>query len=137
MEFAAGKQAYQINLMFGNEKDKIYEGRKNDKFQNVSIMKNPRIIEDIMKMNVVDYLMMHGDRHAENFLINTNAKDGESTVVGIDNDVILGQFTGGHDHGFNNSASALYTIHNRTSMDWGINLNATFPIDDKRSKGSN
>lgn len=134
MEFAAGKQAYQMNLMFGNEEDKIYEGRKNDKFQNINIMKNPRIIEDMMKMNVVDYLMMHGDRHTENFFINTNAKDGESTVTGIDNDVILGEYTGGHEHGFSNSVNALYTIHNRTSMDWGINLNATFPMMTKGVK---
>ena len=134
MDFADGREGYRINLMFGNEEDKIYEGRKNDRFQNVNVMENPRIVEDMMKMNIVDYLMMHGDRHSENFFINTNAKDGEASVTGIDNDIILGQYTGGHEHGFGNSAAALYTIHNKTSMDWGMNLNATFPMMTKGVK---
>ena len=81
-----------------------------------------------MKMNVVDYLMLHGDRHSENFLINPNAAEGESTVTAIDNDMIMGVNGAGRAVGNTTSGDLLNGLNNNTAMDWGIKLGAVFPM---------
>lgn len=130
MDMAKGSEAKYINLMMkAGEEEKLHESRRGEKYQNLDIMKQGRMIGDIMKMNVLDYIIKHNDRNAGNFLINLDADERESMVTAIDNDMALGcdaAATGAF--GENESQEALNSINDRLAGDFGIKLSAAFPM---------
>ena len=138
MEMAKGAEANYFNLLMRSEdEEKMIEQRRGEKFYNVDIMKNGRLIGDIMKMDVLDYIIQHEDRHAANFLINLDAGENESMVTAIDNDMILGI-----DHcdavrtGGDKSSEALLGINNRAVQTYGVRLEASFPMMPRDIKDS-
>lgn len=128
MEMANGVDGKKINLLMNaGDKGKIVKRRDNDKYTNLEITKNGRLVEDIMKINALDFLIQHNDRHAGNFLVNLNAGENESVVTAIDNDMTLGYDN--HIHvGGKSSEEALLAINERAKLDFGIKLNAVFPM---------
>lgn len=131
MQMASGKTGGNINVLLnsGDEKEKIAkyrrdEGRDN---QNVNLFENGRMVEDIMKMNALDFLIQHNDRNLGNFLVNVNAGSNESMVTAIDNDMILG-FDNHVKIGGDRSQDALLAINERARMDFGITLKAALPM---------
>ncbi len=68
--------------------------------------KSPRLIEDYMRLAVIDYIAMHVDRHAGNYMYNPDAGPDEPMLKGIDNDMVFnmspdedfGQGVGGKDN---------------------------------------
>ncbi len=129
MEMAKGTEANYINMLMGQDDgEKMIEQRRGEKFRNVDIMKNGRLIGELMKMDVMDYIIQHEDRHAANFLINLDAGENEAMVTAIDNDMVLGC---GHSQahiGGNKSAEALLGINDRALQDYGIKLQSSFPM---------
>lgn len=128
MEMADGVNAERLNLLLQPEDEsKIIQKRRNDKYQNVNLLQNGRLVEDIMKMNALDFLIQHNDRNMNNFLVNLNADKKGSTVTAIDNDMILG-----YDNqvriGGTNSEEALLAIKERAKLDFGSKLEAVFPM---------
>lgn len=127
MEMAKGKAANDINFVLNQGmEDQIAEKNKGN--QTVDIKKQGRLIGDIMKMNVLDYIVQHGDRNGGNFLINMDAGENESMVTAIDNDMVLGYDQAGRFTGQIRSIDAVGSINNRMIMDFGFNLQAAFPM---------
>ncbi|MGN0402888.1 MAG: hypothetical protein ACI4HQ_11630 [Acetatifactor sp.] len=128
MEMADGVEADSINLLMGLESQEfLQEHRKNDKYRNLDVMKQGRLIGEIMKMNVLDYIIMHDDRHTKNFLVNLDADETEAMVTGIDNDYVLGS-NNSRQAGNKKSAHALAAINDRIVMDNGVKLETGFPM---------
>ena len=128
MDMADGEVAFNINLLMNPEdKDSVMESRKDANYRNVDVMKQGRLIGEIMKMNVLDYIIMHDDRHTKNFLINLDADETEAMVTGIDNDYVLGS-DNSRQVGNKNSAQVLAVINNRIAMDSGVTLEGGFPM---------
>lgn len=128
MEMAKGNEGVFLNLMMRPEdQESISKKRQNAEFKNLDIMKQGRLLGDIMKLNVLDYIIMHDDRHAHNFLVNLDADETEAMVTGIDNDYILGA-DNNRQVGNNRSADALTAINNRIYMSYGITPEAAFPM---------
>ena len=129
MEMAKGVEGAKINLLMNAEDVNTMHGSsKKDKFRNVEVMKQGRLIGDIMKMNVLDYIIMHDDRHANNFLVNLDAEETEAMVTGIDNDYVLGTTLGNRKVGETHSSDALAAINNKIFMDSGVTPEAAFPM---------
>ena len=128
MEMADGVEAASINLLMGLESQEFLpDERKGEGFRNVDVMKQGRLIGEIMKMNVLDYIIMHDDRHTKNFFINLDADETEAMVTGIDNDYVLGS-NNSRQTGNKKSAHALAAINNRIAMDNGVTLEGGFPM---------
>ena len=126
MEMAKGKVAAEINLLLRPEdQESMNQERKG--FQNLDVMKQGRLIGDIMKLNVLDYIIMHDDRHWNNFLVNLDADETESMVTGIDNDYVLGSKNGRHN-GADRSADTLAVRNDNVAMDNGVTLEGAFPM---------
>ena len=128
MEMANGVEGKKINLLMkASDKSKIAARRNTEEYQNLEITKNGRLVEDIMKMNALDFLIQHNDRNPGNFLVNVNAGENESVVTAIDNDMTLG--FDNHIHiGGRRSDEALLAINERAKLDFGIKLNAVLPM---------
>ena len=128
MDMADGEVADNINLLMGLESQEfLQDHRKSEKYRNMDVMKQGRLIGEIMKMNVLDYIIMHDDRHTKNFLINLDADETEAMVTGIDNDYVLGS-DNSRQVGNKNSAQVLAVINNRIAMDSGVTLEGGFPM---------
>lgn len=130
MDMAKGTEAKNVNLMMrAGDEEKLAGDRRGKKSQNLDIMKQGRLIGDIMKMNVLDYIIKHNDRNEGNFLINLDADERESMVTAIDNDMVLGYDNGGvGTFGGRRSADALNSINDRLAGDFGIKVSAAFPM---------
>lgn len=129
MDFAKGQEASKINLLFGGESKKdVVQRRQGDAYKNVDISKNGRLIEDLMKMSIVDYITLHADRHGGNFLINADAAKGESMVTGIDNDMVFGHNDASNETGFHNSATAIKSVNQNVTMQYGASVSAVLPM---------
>ena len=127
MEMVDGKTANGFNFSLDDE-NKTSEKDQGNGFPTVNLMKNGRLIGDIMKMQVMDYIMMHGDRNNGNFMINMDAKENESMVKAIHNDLIFGMDGGVRDIGFHSSKDAVVVINNNLFMDFGLKLETAFPM---------
>ena len=130
MEMAKGKESSKINLMMrAGDDSKV----KKNQYQNLELVKQGRLLGDFMKMNVLDYIILHGDRNAGNFMINLEAGDNESTVTAIDNDMILG-CDNNRNVGETSSAHALNGVNNNIFMEFGFKLQTAFPMMTKEVK---
>lgn len=128
MDMADGEVAANINLLMGLESQEfLQDHRKNEEYRNIDVMKQGRLIGEIMKMNVLDYIIMHDDRHTNNFLVNLDADETEAMVTGIDNDYVLGS-DNSRQVGNKNSAQVLAAINNKIAMDSGVTLEGGFPM---------
>lgn len=128
MELVKGKTAKEIK--FQTNDNQVGDNGKTP----VNIMKNGRLLGEIMKMNVVDYIIMHGDRNPGNFLINMDAKEDEAMVTAIDNDMIFGINTAGQKIGHEMAEEALLGIKDRALMDFGSKLKTIMPMVSKEVK---
>ena len=130
MEMAKGTTAGKINLMMEDGlEDRLRDSRKGEGYHNLNVMKQGRLIGDIMKMNVLDYIVLHRDRNPGNFLIDLDANKNESMVTAIDNDKVLGEKNDvGRSAGGNASIEALIGINNHAFMDFGFKLETAFPM---------
>lgn len=122
MEKVKGVTAESINYTWGDQAAGI------DGQPTVNILKQGRLLSDMMKMFVVDYIVMHGDRNAGNFMINLEAAENESMVTTIDNDMIFGDDSAGKRIGYENPHEALLGINDRAFMDFGNKLTTMFPM---------
>lgn len=99
MEKASGKQARDVKLSFGNEEvDKNMRGGRYNIFGYGSpeeLKKNGSLIISSFKLQILDYISYHRDRHYENFFIDLEADDPTQAFVGIDNDNVFGKGTDG------------------------------------------
>lgn len=99
MALARGKEAASINFSFedlGQDAPTAYDksmiapfyepDESQEQPQTVNMFKDPRLITDLMRLQVVDFVACSEDRHTQNFMIDLNAKQGQSMVTGIDND---------------------------------------------------
>lgn len=128
MDMADGVEADNFNLLMGLESQEcLQEHRKKDNYRNLDVMKQGRLIGEIMKMNVLDYIIMHDDRHTKNFLVNLDADETEAMVTGIDNDYVLGS-DNSRQVGNKKSAQVLAAINNKIAMDSGVTLEGGFPM---------
>lgn len=119
MDMVEGKTASEMNYLL----------KDGSGANDINVLKNGRLINEMLQMNVIDFLMAHADRHFGNFLINKEAKQGDSIVTGIDNDMILGN--GGSDNeriGFQSSKEALLGIKNRSELSYAVKLHGSFPM---------
>lgn len=130
MEMAKGTTASKINLMMGDgQEDKLGSKRRGEGYHNLNVMKQGRMIGDIMKMNVMDYIVLHRDRNMGNYMVNLDAAANESMITAIDNDKVLGDVNNaGRNMGGDNSIEALIGINNRSFMDFGNKLETAFPM---------
>lgn len=98
MDKASGKQARDVKLSFGDEQvDSQMKAGRHNIFGHGSkeeLERNAGLIISSFKMQIIDYLSTHQDRHNENFFIDLNAKDPEQAFMGIDNDNVFGIGTG-------------------------------------------
>ena len=128
MEMAEGVTADKINvLMHSGDENKIQKNRKGEDYQTIDLSQNGKFIEDIMKMNVLDFLIQHNDRNPGNFLVNINPGQNGSMVTAIDNDMILG-FDNVAQIGGTRSGEALLAINERALVDYGIKLSTACPM---------
>lgn len=97
MEKASGTQARDVKLSFGNEEvDKNMRGGRYNIFGYGSpeeLKKNGSLIISSFKLQILDYISYHQDRHYENFFIDLEADDPTQAFVGIDNDNVFGKGT--------------------------------------------
>ncbi|MBR5579476.1 MAG: hypothetical protein IKW28_10845 [Lachnospiraceae bacterium] len=97
MELARGKNARDTKLSFGNEKadSSMRSGRYNifGYSTKEELTKNAGLIISSFKLQILDYISYHQDRHYENFFIDLEAKDPTQAFVGIDNDNVFGKGT--------------------------------------------
>ena len=129
MEMAKGIEAKKINLMMGDGKENLLrEDRRDEKFTNLNVFKQGRLLGEIMKMQVMDYIIMHGDRNLGNFMINLEAGENEAMVTAIDNDMLFGNNAGARDMGHDASKDALIGINDKGFMDFGNKLTTAFPM---------
>lgn len=129
MELAKGKEAAMVNLLMkSGDEEKIAKYRRKEDYTTLDITKQGRLIGEILKMHVLDYIVMHQDRHGGNFLINTEASSEEAMVTGIDNDMVLGYDNHLVKVGEARSADALNAINDRAILDWSSSLAAAFPM---------
>ncbi|MEG1972582.1 MAG: hypothetical protein RR315_05420, partial [Oscillospiraceae bacterium] len=127
MAFAKGQEAADFDLLKNEENLALLPRNRN---QNKKLMLNEqgRMLGDFMKMQVVDYICLHADRHTSNYLINPEAEPGESTVTGIDNDMLFGVNARKKYMGNEGSADALQSIKERGAMDYQSKLDSSFPM---------
>lgn len=100
MDLAKGESARKgVNLSFGlKQADKMMgEGRYNVFGYGTSkeLEKNAGLIISSFKMQILDYIAFHTDRHADNFFIDWDAENMENAFKGIDNDNVFGNSPGG------------------------------------------
>ena len=134
MKMAKGINADKINLMMkAGDDSKVMQSDGKNQYQTLELMKQGRLIGDFMKLNVLDYIIQHGDRNAGNFLVNLEAGENESMITAIDNDMILGTDQA-RGIGEKSSAQALNGVNNKIFMDFGFKLQTAFPMMTKEVK---
>lgn len=101
MALAKGKEAAKINFGLGDAAEyadvllRTQDVKRNRETNEVisaadrpyyNLMDNPKMLGEILKLQVIDYVAASADRHANNFFLNPEAGEGEAMVTGIDND---------------------------------------------------
>lgn len=124
MELVKGDVAGKINFKMNDGK----LGISSSDGKNIGDKKIGRLLGDMMKMNVLDYIVMHGDRNENNYMINLDAKEDESMLVAIDNDMIFGRNTSERRIGDRKSSEALLAINDRARLTYGVKLKAALPM---------
>lgn len=121
MDMAKGSAMIDTNIVLrpGDEK----EGKKN-----VELLKHGKILGDYMKLSILDYILQHCDRNARNFFVNPDAGAGESSITGIDNDMILGYEDQGVRHGGAASADMLNGIDDKFKLNYSARVRAAVPM---------
>lgn len=93
MDKVGGKSATNAKLSFGDAAvdSQMKAGRHNIFGTGKDeIDKNAGLIISSFKMQIIDYLAQHQDRHTENFFIDLDADDPQQAFMGIDNDNVFG-----------------------------------------------
>lgn len=97
MEKAEGQQASKVQFSFGNENvDKNMRNVGYNIFGHESkevLNKNAGLIISSFRLQILDYIAYHRDRHTENFFIDLDAADSTQAFMGIDNDNVFGKGT--------------------------------------------
>ena len=93
----------QTKLSFGSQRadSKMKAGRYNifGHESKEELERNAGLIISSFKLQILDYLAFHQDRHYENFFIDLNAKNPEDAFSGIDNDNVFGSGISKDDKG--------------------------------------
>lgn len=94
MDKAAGIQARDVKLSFGDTQmdSRMKQGRYNifGYETKEQLEKNAGLIISSFKMQIIDYISFHQDRHNENYFIDLDAAKPQDAFVGIDNDNVFG-----------------------------------------------
>lgn len=94
MDRAKGMSATKAKLSFGDAKaDSQMKAGRHNIFGTGSpeeINKNAALIVSSFKLQIIDYLSQHQDRHTENYFIDLEAENPEQAFMGIDNDNVFG-----------------------------------------------
>lgn len=97
MDKAEGAEAEQTKFSFGSKKadSQMKAGRHNifGHKDEEELKKNAGMIISSFKMQILDYLGLHNDRHTANFFIDMDAENPEQAFTGIDNDFAFGSGT--------------------------------------------
>lgn len=130
MELVKGVEAKKLDFHMDGGKLNVSSQKDGE---NIDNKKLGRLLGDMMKMNVLDYIVLHGDRNTGNFMINLDAKESESMVTAIDNDKIFGN-TGDKHFGHETSKEALNGINDRYMQQHGSKLSTALPMVTKEVK---
>lgn len=129
MEMANGKTGNRINVTWESQIGSVAQNRNKADYQKLDIAENGRFIGDMMKMNVVDYITMHADRHDGNFMIDVKADENESMIKAIDNDMIFGYAASSAEQfGYQSSFASLKSINNRSNVNHNVQIKAVLPM---------
>lgn len=149
---ARGKGSTEENAIFGGSVMEMVDGKNGKNYQPVfsgwdqtgllddgkkqkfDITKAGKIVADLMKLSVVDYLVMHSDRHSGNFMLNPETEAGKSSVIGIDNDISMGMNGIEYKLGETSSRSVVNAVKDRTILDCANTLSIAFPMVTKEVK---
>ena len=97
MEKAQGQAGTTMLFGFGNkEVDDQMVGKYHNIFGHENqeeLTKNANLIISSFKLQILDYISYHRDRHENNFFIDMEAKDLTNAFQGIDNDNVFGKGT--------------------------------------------